>query len=203
MSNILSLSNDISLTKNTLIRTASSVGGYATSVRGGPSLFSIQANLPVLSEAQHLMVQEELINDFGDGITFKTNAAIPAKALLTPWRGSDLTGASVNTTNSTGSVVALTGVPADSFVKAGDFIQFTNQTKVFQIKTDATASGTNLTFNLNQSVITPLLVGTTWLTGNNVRFKLQIASRPVVTAIPQGANSNLYSYNEFNFNEVL
>lgn len=224
MSEILNLSNDISLTKDILIRSASSVGGYTRTQRGGPTLFKIEANLPLLNETDHLKVQKEL-QSIDEGISFLTGQ-LPQKALLTPWRGDIVDGGSgitVDTVNSTGSVVVLTGVAATtqtivdnfdgtyspqvnygSYVRAGDFIQFSNSTKVFQIKQDniSDASG-NLTINLNQGVIVDLLSNTTYVTGNNVQFKLQLLSQPIVTAVPQSATTNLYSYNTFTFKETL
>ena len=224
MSEILNLSNDISLGKDILIRSGSSVGGYTRTQRGGPTLFTIEANLPLLNESQHLAVQGEL-QAIDEGITFLTSK-LPNQALLTPWRGDIVDsggGITIDTNNSYGSTVVLNGVVATnitvynnfdgtwssqevygSYVRAGDFIQFDNSTKVFQIKQDTISDNLgNMTINLNQGVIVDLASNTTWVTGNNVEFKLHLLSRPVVTAIPQSTNSNLYQYNTFNFKETL
>lgn len=223
MSNILNLSNDISLTKNILIRSGSSVGGYTRTARGGPSLFAISAELPLLTEEQHLIVQKEFLSDdgFGEGILFKLDAKIPAKALLTPApiinydEDSALFGfnISIDPNDTDGNKVTIVGldttVDSDGLVnpssaKAGDFIQFSSNSKVYQVKQDAISNSTGeLELFLNQGVVTNLVNNEVIRLGSDVQFKLQLTSRPIVTAIPQSATTNLYQYNTFNFRETL
>jgi len=165
----------------------------------------MEVNLPLLTKAKYDEVEAELLG-LEDGIDFKTTS-IPSIINLTFANGSitaqsGLTITVVNA-NTSGVDVQLANVDLSSNVKAGDFIQFSSSTKVYQIKEDATATAGNLlTFKLMTGAINPIVSGNTFTYGNGVQFKMLLNGRPPVTIVP-GPGFNYYQYGSFNFQEIL
>ena len=106
-----------------------------------------------------------------------------------------------------GSTVSLANVSSDSFVKAGDFIQFgtiENQGKVYQVKQDSFASNTGfLTFTLTQGVVKDILSTDIIFTGSNVKFKTKLSQNPSYTSVPKSNNENLYLMDSITLIESL
>ena len=204
MSKIFEYTNDISLNRSARIRRSISNSGYARQERGSPTFYSMQVNLPLLTKLQYDEVEAELLG-LQDGIDFKTTS-LPSNINLTFSNGnitaqSGLT-ITVDNANTSGVDVKLTNVDNSSTVKAGDFIQFSSSTKVYQIKSDATASSNILTFKLMTGAINPIVSPNTFTYGNGVQFKLLLNGRPNVTVVP-GPGYNYYAYGSFEFQEVL
>ena len=204
MSKIFEYTNDISLNRSARIRRSISNSGYARQERGSPTFYSMQVNLPLLTKLQYDEVEAELLG-LQDGIDFKTTS-LPSNINLTFSNGnitaqSGLT-ITVDDANTSGVDVKLTNVANSSTVKAGDFIQFSSSTKVYQIKSDATASSNILTFKLMTGAINPIVSPNTFTYGNGVQFKLLLNGRPNVTVVP-GPGYNYYAYGSFEFQEIL
>lgn len=204
MSKIFEYTNDISLNRSARIRRSISNSGYARQERGSPTFYSMQVNLPLLTKLQYDEVEAELLG-LQDGIDFKTTS-LPSNINLTFSNGnitaqSGLT-ITVDDANTSGVDVKLTNVDNSSTVKAGDFIQFSSSTKVYQIKSNATASSNILTFKLMTGAINPIVSPNTFTYGNGVQFKMLLNGRPTVTVVP-GPGYNYYAYGTFNFQEIL
>ena len=204
MSKIFEYTNDISLNRSARIRRSISNSGYARQERGSPTFYSMQVNLPLLTKLQYDEVEAELLG-LQDGIDFKTTS-LPSNINLTFSNGnitaqSGLT-ITVDDANTSGVDVKLTNVDNSSTVKAGDFIQFSSSTKVYQIKEDATASSNIISFKLMTGAINPIVSPNTFTYGNGVQFKMLLNGRPTVTVVP-GPGYNYYAYGTFNFQEIL
>ena len=204
MSKIFEYTNDISLNRSARIRRSISNSGYARQERGSPTFYSMQVNLPLLTKLQYDEVEAELLG-LQDGIDFKTTS-LPSNINLTFSNGnitaqSGLT-ITVDNANTSGVDVKLTNVDNSSTVKAGDFIQFSSSTKVYQIKEDATASSNIISFKLMTGAINPIVSPNTFTYGNGVQFKMLLNGRPTVTVVP-GPGYNYYAYGTFNFQEIL
>jgi len=204
MSKIFEYTNDISLSRSARIRRSISNSGYARQERGSPTFYSMQLSLPLLTKTKYDEVEAELLG-LEDGIDFKTTS-IPsiinltfANGSITAQSGSTITVVNANTS---GVDVQLANVDNSSNVKAGDFIQFSSSTKVYQIKADATASTNIISFKLMTGAINPIVSGNTFTYGNGVQFKMLLNGRPNVNVVP-GPGFNYYQYGPFNFQEIL
>ena len=205
MSKIFEYTNDISLSRTARVRRSISNSGFARQERGSPTFYSMEVNLPLLTKSKYDEVESELLSLI-DGIDFKTTS-LPSNINLTFANGNITAQSGLTITvvdnNTSGVDVQLANVDLSSNVKAGDFIQFSSSTKVYQIKEDATATGGNLlTFKLMTGAINPIVSGNTFTYGNGVQFKLLLNGRPNVTVVP-GPGYNYYAYGSFEFQEVL
>ena len=204
MSSIFQYTNNLRLSRSARIRRSISNSGFARQERGSPTFYSIEANLPLLTKAQYDAVETELLG-LQDGIDFKTTS-LPSNINVTFANGSitDQSGLSktIVNANTSGVDVQIANVDNSSNVKAGDFIQFSSSTKVYQIKADATASANILTFKLMTGAINSITSSDTITYGNGVQFKMLLNGRPNVSVVP-GPGYNYYQYETFNFQEVL
>jgi len=204
MSKIFEYTNDISLNRTARVRRSISNSGYARQERGSPTFYSMEVNLPLLTKTKYDEVESELLGLI-DGIDFKTTS-LPSNINLTFANGSIIPQSGLTITvvdaNTSGVDVQLANVDNSSNVKAGDFIQFSSSTKVYQIKEDATASSNTISFKLMTGAINPIVSPNTFTYGNGVQFKLLLNGRPNVTVVP-GPGYNYYAYGSFEFQEVL
>ena len=204
MSKIFEYTNDISLNRTARVRRSISNSGYARQERGSPTFYSMEVNLPLLTKTKYDEVESELLGLI-DGIDFKTTS-LPSNINLTFANGSIIAQSGLVITvvdaNTSGVDVQLANVDNSSNVKAGDFIQFSSSTKVYQIKEDATASSNTISFKLMTGAINPIVSTNTFTYGNGVEFKLLLNGRPNVTVVP-GPGYNYYAYGSFEFQEVL
>ena len=204
MSKIFEYTNNISLSRTARVRRSISNSGYARQERGSPTFYSMEVNLPLLTKTKYDEVESELLGLI-DGIDFKTTS-LPSTINLTFANGTitaqtGLTITVVNA-NTSGVDVQLANVDNSSTVKAGDFIQFSSSTKVYQIKADATASSNIISFKLMTGAISSIVSPNTFTYGNGVQFKLLLNGRPNVAVVP-GPGYNYYSYGAFEFQEIL
>ena len=204
MSKIFEYTNDISLNRTARVRRSISNSGYARQERGSPTFYSMEVNLPLLTKTKYDEVESELLGLI-DGIDFKTTS-LPSNINLTFANGFIIAQSGLTITvvdaNTSGVDVQLANVDNSSNVKAGDFIQFSSSTKVYQIKEDATASSNTISFKLMTGAINPIVSPNTFTYGNGVQFKLLLNGRPNVTVVP-GPGYNYYAYGSFEFQEVL
>ena len=204
MSKIFEYTNSISLNRAARVRRSISNSGYARIERGSPTFYSMEVNLPLLTKTKYDEVEAELLG-ITDGIDFKT-ANLPSNINLTFANGSIIAQSGLTITvvdaNTSGEDVQLANVDLSSNVKAGDFIQFSSSTKVYQVKADANATTNLLTFKLMTGAINPIVSGNTFTYGNGVQFKMLLNGRPNVSVVP-GPGYNYYAYDSFNFQEIL
>ena len=204
MSKIFEYTNDISLSRTARVRRSISNSGYARQERGSPTFYSMEVNLPLLTKTKYDEVESELLGLI-DGIDFKTTS-LPSNINLTFSNGTITAQSGLTITvvdaNTSGVNVRLANVASSSSVKAGDFIQFSSSTKVYQIKADATASSNIISFKLMTGAINPIVSPNTFTYGNGVQFKLLLNGRPNVTVVP-GPGYNYYAYGSFEFQEIL
>ena len=204
MSKIFEYTNDISLNRTARVRRSISNSGYARQERGSPTFYSMEVNLPLLTKTKYDEVESELLSLI-DGIDFKTTS-LPSNINLTFANGNITAQSGLTITvvdnNTSGVDVQLANVDNSSNVKAGDFIQFSSSTKVYQIKADATASSNIISFKLMTGAINPIVSPNTFTYGNGVQFKLLLNGRPNVTVVP-GPGYNYYAYGSFEFQEIL
>lgn len=137
---IFKYANDITMNRSASSARSVTTGGYGRTHRLGPSLLSIDANLPLLSEEQYLEVENELLN-IEDGIQFLevnpssnngnniiSNKTIPLKTGETEIKV-------MQTSYSTLRELTLTNLAPNTLkiFKVGDMVQFYNSPKVYQI----------------------------------------------------------------------
>jgi len=207
MSTIFNKANNIVLIRDANTFKSVSNSGFARQQKSGPSFYSFEVNLPIMDKTDYRSVENELLT-LDDGVNFLTTS-IPAKTEITGLQGAYQTSGTPYVVANSGTVIQI-GNMAPSVtnqLKAGDFIKFSSGTKVYQVKSDANSnSGGVVEITLNTGLISTIVTGTsgdTITVGNNVQFKLMLNNRPEVNIIPGTANSNLYTYNSFNFKEVL
>lgn len=137
---IFKYANDISTNRSTASARSITTGGYARTHRLGPSLISIDAKLPLLTEEQYLEVENELLN-IEDGIQFLNvnissnngNNIISSKTI--PLKSGETEIKVMRTNYSSLRELTLTNIQpnTEKVFKVGDFIQFYNSPKVYQI----------------------------------------------------------------------
>ncbi len=145
---IFKYANDITMNRSAASARSVSTGGYARTHRLGPSLISINAKLPLLSEEQYLEVENELLS-IEDGIKFLEvnpssnngnniieNQPIPLKSGETEIKV-------MRTSYTTLRELVLVNLQpnTEKIFKVGDYIQFYNSPKVYQISKPLGQSG--------------------------------------------------------------
>lgn len=186
-SKIFKYANDI--TYNRSVNSARSVttGGYARTHRLGPTIYNIKANLPLLTEEQYREVENELF-EIDDGIEFlnvnissnngnniMSQGTIPLKSGETHIKVIKQDYSKLNQF----TLVNLAPSTNDIF-KVGDFLQFDNSSKVYQVFKPIGESGS--TFSSSA--------------GGTVRVRL---SSPIVSNIGVSSNSSYGSREQFYF----
>ena len=209
ISNILNLSNRISLSRNTRERQSTSSAGFIRGEIGGATTFEIDCDYPIMNQADFLKLQKAFL-EINDGISF-LDTGIPAKAKLTIPQG-NLTvnlgqDAAIVEANSSGATVQLANIQDITSVYAGDYIQFKSSDgvhkKVYQIKQDSSAENNIITITLTQGVVFDLNNDDEVLYGDNVIFKTKLISAPTYTSIPRNSNENLYKVDGITLIESL
>lgn len=137
---IFKYANDITMNRSASSARSITTGGYGRTHRLGPSLLSIDAKLPILSEEQYLEVENELLS-IEDGIQFlevnpssnNGNNIISKKAI--PLKTGETEIKVMQTSYSTLRELTLTNFApnTDKIFKVGDMVQFYNSPKVYQI----------------------------------------------------------------------
>lgn len=139
-SSIFKYANDISFNRSTKSGRSVTTGGYARTHRLGPTVYTIQANLPIISEEQYQEVENELF-EMEDGINFLTvnlssnngnnimsKGTVPLKSGETSIKVMKQDYSRLNQF----TLINLEPNNNDIF-RVGDFIQFDNNDKVYQI----------------------------------------------------------------------
>lgn len=139
-SSIFKYANDISFNRSTKSGRSVTTGGFARTNRLGPSVYTIQANLPIISEEQYQEVENELL-EMEDGINFLTvnlssnngnrimsKGTVPLKSGETNIKVIKQDYSRLNQF----TIINLEPNNADIF-RVGDFMQFDNNDKVYQM----------------------------------------------------------------------
>ncbi len=147
-SSIFKYANDISINRSSSSARSVSTGGYARTHRLGPSIISLDVDLPILSEEQYLEVENELFS-IDDGIKFLTanissnNGNNIMSGVATPLATGSTSIQFLTTDYSSLRTIVLCNLASnvEKIFKVGDFIQFANHAKVYQISKPINESG--------------------------------------------------------------
>lgn len=137
---IFKYANDITMNRSASSARSVTTGGYGRTHRLGPSLISIDASLPILTEEQYLEVENELLS-IEDGILFlevnpssnNGNNIISNKTI--PLKSGETEIKVMQTSYSSLRELVLTNLQpnVEKIFKIGDMVQFYNSPKVYQI----------------------------------------------------------------------
>tara|TARA_R100001530_G_scaffold133400_1_gene106747 strand:+ start:1288 stop:3078 length:1791 start_codon:yes stop_codon:yes gene_type:complete len=149
-SKIFKYANNITYNRNTTSARSITTGGYARTHRTGPTLYNMKAELPILTKEQYDEVEGELFQ-MEDGIQFLTanissnnGNNIMSKATV-PLKSGETSIKIVKQDYSKLNQFTLCNLEPNnnSIFKVGDFIQFDNNDKVYQIYKPVGQTGTN------------------------------------------------------------
>ena len=137
---IFKYANDISMNRKSNSARSVTTGGYARTHRLGPSLLSLDVELPMLSEEQYLEVENELFS-IDDGIEFLTvnlssnNGNNIMSTATVPLKTGETQIKVIKDSHSVLNEFILVNLQpsTNNIFKVGDFIQFNNHDKVYQI----------------------------------------------------------------------
>ena len=210
MSTIIDIANEINLNRTARVRRAISNSGFARQERGSPSFYSLEVNLPLLNRSDYRLVEKELL-DLEDGLAFvETKLSNNNKNEITNLQGvfTEETNKTANfksKTNSTTIIIQGMEPNTSNQLLAGDFVQFSNSTKVYQVVKDVDSDiAGEMTIELNTPIISdPSPIADTLVAGEDVEFKFLLDGRPSINIVPGNDKTNLYTYQTFNFTEVL
>ena len=205
MSAIFDKANSFSINRFPSVRRAVSIGGIARSESVGPSFFYITCSLPPMYEVEYRKVSSEL-SGIGDGAQFLTSTLPHGHNKLL----GNYSGNVHATTAVAGRVVTVNGFDpsGQNEFRAGDVIQFPNDTKVYEIIEDADANASGVvSFTVHTDFIETPTIGnfnTNINLGPDVEYKLMLINRPQVNSVPGMAGDPLYEFDTaFEFREVL
>ena len=137
---IFKYANDISMNRKSNSARSVTTGGYARTHKLGPSLLSLDVELPILSEEQYLEVENELFS-IDDGIEFLTvnlssnNGNNIMSTATVPLKTGETQIKVIKDSHSVLNEFILVNLQpsTNNIFKVGDFIQFNNHDKVYQI----------------------------------------------------------------------
>ena len=147
-SSIFKYANNISVSRDSNSARSITTGGYARTQRLGPTVISIEADLPLLNEEQHGEVQQELMS-IDDGIHF-LNVNVSAnngnnimQKTAIPMAAGETEIKIIMDKYITYREIVLCNLASNvsKIFKVGDFLQFNNHAKVYQISKPAGETG--------------------------------------------------------------
>ena len=189
------------------LMSASTLSGRRISQRRGPFLYTFEVVINPLStdSTAYKNIRSEIASmDYG------VNALVTTIPYLTKENGSWNTGVEdpiVDGANQTGrSVILGNFAPLQTDVIIdGDFLQFSNNTKVYQAigNCDSDADG-NVTVYLNSPLVVSPVDGTTVVYGENVEFSLAIDEANFNTNfMPRSVDTNVARIDTFILTEII
>ena len=165
---IFKYANDISMNRSANSARSVTTGGYARTHRLGPSVMSFEADLPLLTEEQFREVENELFS-IDDGIKFlnvnisSNNGNNIMQSTSVPLKAGETNIKLIAYSYSTTREITLTNLLPNTtdIFKVGDFLQFENFHKLYQIakplgSTDSIFTSSN-TGTCKVRLSTPLL----------------------------------------------
>ena len=137
---IFKYANDISMNRSANSARSVTTGGYARTHRLGPSVMSFEADLPLLTEEQFREVENELFG-IDDGIKFlnvnisSNNGNNIMQSTAVPLKAGETNIKLIAYSYSTTREITLTNLLPNTtnIFKIGDFLQFANFHKLYQI----------------------------------------------------------------------
>ena len=137
---IFKYANDISMNRSANSARSVTTGGYARTHRLGPSVMSFEADLPLLTEEQFREVENELFS-IDDGIKFlnvnisSNNGNNIMQSTPVPLKAGETNIKLIAYSYSTTREITLTNLLPNTtdIFKVGDFLQFENFHKLYQI----------------------------------------------------------------------
>ena len=137
---IFKYANDISMNRSANSARSVTTGGYARTHRLGPSVMSFEADLPLLTEEQFREVENELFS-IDDGIKFlnvnisSNNGNNIMQSTSVPLKAGETNIKLIAYSYSTTREITLTNLLPNTtnIFKVGDFLQFENFHKLYQI----------------------------------------------------------------------
>lgn len=190
----------ITIDQRPTLQQSLSNSGVARIQQSGPVYYTISVEMALLTEQQYQDVMAEVMGTLNYGIA-TPNVTIPHQITYFDgsWAGdptiSSASGRTVSLTSATNS--------AQNIVRASDFIQFSGDTKVYQVlaNTNASATGT-ATITLNTDPHQTISSSDTITRGEDVEFKLLMTDQPPATMI-YSSGAPLYQFDgAFVFQEV-
>lgn len=167
-SSIFKYANDISMNRSANSARSVTTGGYARTHRLGPSVMSFEADLPLLTEEQYREVENELFS-IDDGIKFlnvnisSNNGNNIMQSTSVPLKPGETNIKLIAYSYSTTREITLANLAPNTtdIFKVGDFLQFENFHKLYQIakplgSTNSTFTSSN-TGTCKVRLSTPLL----------------------------------------------
>jgi len=109
----------------------------------------------------------------------------------------------------TGKSISCNGSPTGGgnigkYGRAGDYVQFEDDDKVYQLTSDCTAqSNGTFTLNINSPKVVETVSGKDITFGNDVVFKLVSGAPPRATYIPLNDTTELVTYSKIDWEEVI
>ena len=157
-SSIFKYANDISMNRSANSARSVTTGGYARTHRLGPSVMSFEADLPLLTEEQYREVENELFS-IDDGIKFlnvnisSNNGNNIMQSTSVPLKPGETNIKLIAYSYSTTREITLANLAPNTtdIFKVGDFLQFENFHKLYQIAKPL--GSTNSTFTSSQFII--------------------------------------------------
>ena len=197
MSDIINAGESLSLEKAVSIAQVRSQGGRRSAQKRGPTLYNLEVTVPVqrMNGTKHLAIEDELIALEYGGLTFNqasVSGVLVADTVTKPrgtWTGSPV----ISGSNQIGNTVVISGLTGS--VSPGDFVQFTNSTKVYQLK----AGSTTTSLVLNCSLVATPSNGSAVVFGNNVNFNFALKDRPATDYLA----GDIVQFGRFLFEEVI
>ena len=185
-----------------------SQAGKGSAQRVGPFLYGFRVTIPDC--IQHSTQHSDIIDQLASS-NYGTNPFVSGlPAGITKARGSWGTNPgspAVNQAVSTlGTSVDCDGAPANitGYAKAGDYVQISGDAKVYQLTDDAaTDSLGDFTLKLNSPLAKDSVDGTALLIGNDVEFRVILASIPQERLLKLDNINNIVRYGNINANEEI
>jgi len=185
------------------LMSATTISGKRVSQRRGPFLyqFDVIVNMmPTSSEAYRNIRKEIAAMDYGVNALQTTIPSLTANG--ESWGNPFVDGSS-----QTGRNVVIGGLTPNrtDIIHDGDFVQFDNNGKVYQVVGDFDSDGSgDATIKLNTPLIGSPTHGSLITTGTSVQFNLAIDNAEFVMGFtPRTATDNLVSPGTFLFTEVI
>ena len=181
------------------LRQSSTIGGVTRTEQSGPVFYRLMASISILEGDDYYPVQEEIMS-FNYGVnTFTTTLPGGITYFRGLWPGTPVV------QSATGRTITLSGFTPNTLnvARATDYIQFSGDSKVYQIIQNADSSAAGIaTITVNTDLIATPTTSTTVTRGADVEFKLQPTSIPPVTTFTAG-NGLIYNFaGDFEFAEV-
>tara|TARA_B110000285_G_C14983301_1_gene542536 strand:- start:14 stop:610 length:597 start_codon:yes stop_codon:yes gene_type:complete len=197
MSDIIDRAESLSLEKAVSIAQVRSQAGRRSAQKRGPTLYNLEAEVPAqrMNGTAHMSIEDEIISLEYGAKTF-SQASIQGVFkvdTITKPRGTWIGTPIINGASQTGNTVVVTNITGT--VVAGDYVQFSGSTKVYQLK----AGSTNTSLVLNCPLVASPTDASAVVFGNNVNFNFALKEMPSTQFLP----GNIVQFGKFLFEEVI